>query len=164
MNANLPMTIKEFYLKDLAACRTLAAQLAPLLKTGDIVTLNGTLGAGKTEFCRAIIHALGYDEDVPSPTFNLVQVYEPALDDLQTPAVWHMDLYRLENEEDVFELGVEDAFDTAVTLIEWPEKMGRFLPKGHLRIEMEMTATENERTIKFTGEDYWKQRLGALEI
>ncbi len=164
MNANLHMIIKELYLKDLSACRTLAKKLAMLLKTGDIITLDGNLGTGKTEFCRAIIHALGYNEDVPSPTFNLVQVYEPELDDMETPAVWHIDLYRLENEEDVFELGIEDAFDTAVTLIEWPEKMGRFLPQEHLKINLKMAATEEARSITFAGGAYWQKKLGALEV
>ena len=118
--------MKEFYLEDLSKSRQLACRLAPMLKTGDILTFEGELGAGKTEFCRAIIHALGYNEDVPSPTFNLVQTYEPPHDDMARPAVWHMDLYRLEKPQDVFELGIEDGFDTAITLIEWPDRMGAY--------------------------------------
>lgn len=158
------MIFKDFYLKDLPTCRLLASRLAPLLKTGDIVTFTGGLGAGKTEFCRAIIHALGYDEDVPSPTFNLVQIYEPQLEDLKTPAVWHMDLYRLEDEEDVFELGIEDAFDSAVTLIEWPDKMGKFLPEDHLKIRLSMAEDQGARNISFSGGKYWQQKLAALEV
>ena len=66
------------YLADLAATRAFAARLSPLLKTGDVVAFDGALGAGKTELCRAIIQSLGFPEEVPSPTFNLVQVYEPS--------------------------------------------------------------------------------------
>lgn len=164
MNAIRNMVFKEFYLSDLAACRKLGASLAASLQTGDIVTLSGNLGAGKTELCRAIIHSMGYDEDVPSPTFNLVQVYEPDLEDIDTPAVWHMDLYRLENKSDVYELGIEDAFDTAVTLIEWPDRMGSILPPGHLKVHLETDETDNARRITFSGNEYWQRKLGAIEI
>lgn len=164
MNAIRYMNFKEIYLEDLTACRKLASRLAPLLHTGDIVTLSGNLGTGKTELCRAMIHSMGYDEDVPSPTFNLVQVYEPELEDMNTPTVWHMDLYRLEKASDVFELGIEDAFDTAVTLIEWPDKMGSYLPSGHLQIHLEMGETDNTRHIVFNGNEYWQRKLGAIEV
>lgn len=163
MNAIRYMSFKEFYLKDLSACRALAKRLASTLQPGDIITFNGNLGAGKTEFCRSIIHSMGYDEDVPSPTFSLVQVYEPELDNIDMPTVWHLDLYRLESESDVFELGVEEAFDNAVTLIEWPEKMGENLPSGHLQIDLQMGDTENARIVKFSGNRYWQQKLGAFE-
>lgn len=158
------MTLKEFHLENLAKSRLLAERLSILLKTGDILAFEGNLGAGKTEFCRAIIHGLGYDEDVPSPTFNLVQVYEPALDDLKTPSVWHMDLYRLESPEEVFELGVEDGFDTAVTLIEWPDRMGSYLPQEHLKISLTATEKEGVRNIVFNGGEYWKIRLKELDL
>jgi len=158
------MTQKEFHLDNLATSRLLAGRLSALLKTGDIIAFEGELGSGKTEFCRAIIHAIGYDEDVPSPTFNLVQIYEPEVDDLITPSVWHMDLYRLENPEEVFELGIEDGFDTAITLIEWPNRMGHYLPQEHLKIKLSSTDIEGERKIVFSGNDYWKVRLKELEL
>ena len=158
------MILKEFYLKDINASRRLAASLAPLLRTGDILALNGDLGSGKTEFCRAIIHALGYHEDVPSPTFNLVQIYEPDLDDINTPAVWHIDLYRLENMTEIYELGIEEGFDTAVTMIEWPDRMGNSLPEGHLGITMSMTEKKGARNIVLEGNDYWQSRLKDLNF
>ena len=158
------MKIKDFYLDDLSKSILLAGKLACLLKTGDVVALNGELGAGKTEFCRAIIHSLGYDEDVPSPTFNLVQTYEPSVNDLEIPAVWHIDLYRIEKAEDVFELGIEDGFDTAITLIEWPDKMGRYLPEEHLEINLSIGETEGSRNIAFNGSKYWQDRLKGLEL
>ncbi|MBT5186520.1 MAG: tRNA (adenosine(37)-N6)-threonylcarbamoyltransferase complex ATPase subunit type 1 TsaE [Kordiimonadaceae bacterium] len=156
--------IKEFFLKDLVATRKLARELSSILNIGDILTFKGNLGAGKTEFCRAIIHALGYNEDVPSPTFNLVQIYEPQIDDIDTPSIWHMDLYRLDNPEDVFELGIEDGFDTAISLIEWPERMGKYLPSEHLQIFLSMDDIEGSRKISFEGSEYWRVRLNNLEL
>lgn len=158
------MKLKEFVITNLSDSKKLAAALGYLLKTGDIVTFKGNLGAGKTEFCRALIHSIGYKEDVPSPTFNLVQVYEPDLDDLNTPAIWHMDLYRLERAEEIFELGIEEAFDTAISLIEWPDRMGKYLPNGYLEIELRMGENEGQRTVIFKGEDYWKKRLEGLAL
>ena len=156
--------MKEFYLEDLTKSRLLAGRLSTMLKTGDILTFEGTLGAGKTEFCRAIIHALGYQEDVPSPTFNLVQIYEPEIDDLNTPAVWHLDLYRLESARDVFELGIEDGFDTAVTMIEWPDRMGDYLPAEHLKIKLSHGDLDGSRNISFEGSPGWLDRIAGLEI
>ena len=163
MNFASNMKIKEFFV-DLSACQRLAAGLAPLLKTGDILTFEGNLGTGKTEFCRALIHAIGYTEEVPSPTFNLVQIYEPTLDDLNTPTIWHIDLYRIEKPEDIFELGIEEAFDTAITLIEWPDRMGHFLPKGNLEINIKMGEVDGSRKITISGNNHWKTRLERLVL
>lgn len=156
--------MKKIYLKDLSESRLLAGRLSAVLNTGDILTFEGELGAGKTEFCRAIIHAIGYNEDVPSPTFNLVQTYEPDTTDLLTPAIWHMDLYRLDRAEDVFELGIEDGFDSAVSLIEWPDRMGQYLPEGHLKIKLFHGDKEGSRYILFEGNAHWQERIKELEL
>lgn len=156
--------IKEYDLHNIETSRKLAQKLSLLLKTGDIITFVGELGTGKTEFCRAIIHGLGYLEDVPSPTFSLVQTYEPALDDLKTLSVWHIDLYRLDQPEDVIELGIEDAFDDGVTLIEWPQRMGRYLPQEHLQISLSMGEKQDMRKIAFIGDQYWAIRLKDLNL
>ena len=156
--------MKKFYLKKLTKSRLLAGQLSELLKTGDVLTFEGKLGSGKTEFCRAIIHSLGYNEDVPSPTFNLVQTYEPGLDDPLIPPVWHMDLFRLESAEDVIELGVEVGFDTAITLIEWPDRMGNYLPLEHLKISLFQGDIEDSRYISFKGSSNWEQRIERLNV
>lgn len=157
------MILKEFYLDDLSASRRLAGGLSSLLKIGDILAFEGDLGSGKTEFCRAIIHALGYNEDVPSPTFNLLQIYEPSPDDLKTPAVWHMDLYRLEKPQDVYELGIEEGFDTAISLIEWPDRITGYLPQGHLMVQLSMAEKEGSRDICFKGDKHWQDRLKELD-
>jgi len=122
----------------------LAARLAPLLKTGDVVTLEGDLGAGKTAFARALIRSFAPEEEVPSPTFTLVQVYE-----LPQISIWHFDLYRLaEKEMDVLELGWDDARINGVCLVEWPDRLGKLLPKDRLEIKIGFDkSSENARII-----------------
>ena len=104
--------------------------LAWHLRAGDVVALEGPIGAGKTHFARAFIRArLKTEEDVPSPTFTLIQTYPADVD------IWHADLYRLSHPDEVLELGLEEAFSTSICLIEWPERMGTLLPADaiHLR-------------------------------
>ena len=111
----------------------LAAALAPVLETGDVLCLHGDLGAGKTAFTRALIRSLGRgDEDVPSPTFTLVQTY-----DLPALTLWHFDLYRLETPEEVLELGLEEACAEGVAVLEWPDRLGPYLPPERLDIHSE---------------------------
>lgn len=140
-----------------SATRALAARLAPLLRAGDIVALSGELGAGKTYFARAIIQALGGPAEVPSPTFTLVQTY-----DLKPAPVWHFDLYRLANPEDAYELDIEDAFLDAISLIEWPERLGDLLPADRLDVHLAFGDTEEARTITLVGGPSWDERLKAL--
>lgn len=110
----------------------LGAWMAARLRAGDTVALHGPIGAGKSHFARAFIRArLGRDEDVPSPTFTLVQTY----DDADTE-IWHADLYRLTHPDEVLELGLDTAFDDAICLIEWPERMGSALPADAIHLDL----------------------------
>ena len=154
--------LAELTLQNLAATKEFAAHFAPLLKQGDVVAFDGSLGAGKTELCRSIIHVLGLADDVPSPTFTLVQTYEPAADDQVTPTIWHMDMYRLERPEEAFELGIEEAFEEAVSLIEWPAKLGTYLPAGFLTFRLEITADGRTRKLTIIGDNKWKARLRGI--
>ncbi|MCV6596695.1 MAG: tRNA (adenosine(37)-N6)-threonylcarbamoyltransferase complex ATPase subunit type 1 TsaE [Mangrovicoccus sp.] len=106
-----------------------AETLAPNLRAGDVLLLEGEIGAGKSHFARAVISArlaaLGRAEDIPSPTFTLVQSYEAA--DLE---IWHSDLYRLTDPGEIIELGLIEAFDSALCLVEWPDRLGPDAPAG----------------------------------
>lgn len=119
--------------------------LAPRLVSGDVLLLNGQIGAGKTHFARALIRArLGRAEDIPSPTFTLVQTYEAEGVD-----IWHADLYRLSHPDEVTELGLEAAFDTAICLIEWPERLGDLTPANGLSLNF--TLDNEGRRITISG-------------
>lgn len=132
----------------------LAGRIARLLSAGDVVTLRGDLGAGKTALARAIIRHLADDpgEEVPSPTFTLVQTYEHL-----TPAVWHFDLYRLSDPGEVVELGWEEARQVCA-LVEWPERLGPLLPHDRLDVEMTLDGSEARRAV-LTGHGAWAARL-----
>ena len=111
----------------------LGALLGLALAPGDTLLLDGPVGAGKTHLARALIRArLGRMEDVPSPSFTLVQVYDAA-----DAEIWHADLYRLSHSAEVGELGLEAAFATAICLIEWPDRLGRLAPSDALRLRLD---------------------------
>lgn len=110
----------------------LAISLGQILKAGDCLLLVGSVGAGKSLFARALIQSLqDTPEDVPSPTFTIIQTYETKLGDL-----WHCDLYRISSPHEVIELGLDDAMATAVTLIEWPENLADLTPPDALTIRI----------------------------
>ena len=128
----------------------MAQMIATDVSAGDCLLLEGIIGAGKSHFARSFIQSLlSTPEDIPSPTFTLVQTYDgPECE------IWHSDLYRLSSLDEVFELGLVDAFDTAISLVEWPEKLEDVAPQNalHLRIELSET-TEDARTVTFNWSD-----------
>jgi tRNA threonylcarbamoyladenosine biosynthesis protein TsaE len=125
----------SFFLPDEAATERLGASLAGRLKPRDVVALQGGLGVGKATLARAILRAASGDPAliVPSPTFTLVEVY-----DTPVGVFWHFDLYRLEEPEQVFELGWEEARADGVALVEWAERLGMLLPRERLTVTLAM--------------------------
>jgi tRNA threonylcarbamoyladenosine biosynthesis protein TsaE len=144
---------------DEAATGALARDLARIARPRDVITLAGTLGAGKTSFARGFIAASGGGAEVPSPTFTLLQVYE-------TPhaTIYHFDLYRLEKPEDAFEIGIEDAFADGISLIEWPDRLDRYLPRERLDVTIHQGAHETERRFDFAGSANWTNRLNEADL
>ena len=118
-------------LEDEAATARLGAELARVVRRGDVITLSGPVGVGKTALARGLIAALGHGGDVPSPSFAIVQPYEDI-----DPPVWHVDLYRVEDPGELEELGLDSAAD-AVLVVEWPERAGAGLWPEALSLSLE---------------------------
>ena len=121
----------------------LGAKLAGLLKPGDVVTLSGDLGAGKTTLARGLIQSRLGEIDVPSPTYTLVQTY-----DWGDVELWHCDLYRLDQPEDAYELGLIDAMGEEILLLEWAEKLGELCPNDALSVRIEFEGNGRQVTLK----------------
>jgi len=140
-------------LPDLTATARLGARIAAGLAKGCGVALEGDLGAGKTTLARAILQALGVRENVPSPTFTLVQEYET-----KTLAVRHYDLYRIEDAGELEELGLDEALDDGAVLIEWPERAGNRLPEMSLHVRLGLEG-ETQRRAALSGDARWRKFL-----
>ena len=139
-------------LPDLDATARLGAGIADGLRAGDAVALWGDLGAGKTTLARAILRQLGVAEDVPSPTFTIVQSYD-------TPRlpVSHFDLYRVKQPREMQELGFDDALGQGAVLVEWPERAPEILPPDALHVRLGMQ--DGARTARLTGPARWESVL-----
>jgi tRNA threonylcarbamoyl adenosine modification protein YjeE len=142
---------------DLVRLDTLASRIAVALKAGDVIALSGPLGAGKTTFARALVTRLGGEDEVPSPTFALTQRYET-----KRLTLTHCDFYRLEPAE-LDQLGLDDALEEGVVLIEWPERALSWLPEDRLDIAMDETAMPDLRRVVLTGHGSWEARLERLQ-
>ena len=141
-------------LADEAATARLGASLASALRAGEVICLSGPLGAGKSTLARAMVRALTRpDEDVPSPTFTLVQFYETSAFPLA-----HFDLYRLSSPDEAFEIGLDEALDEGAALIEWPQRLEGRLPPDRLDIEISLENGGETRRARLTPHGAWKGR------
>jgi len=142
-------------LPDVAATQTLARRIAARLRPGDVLALEGTLGAGKTTLARALLEALGHEGDVPSPSFTIIETYDPP--GVRLPVV-HADFYRLEDPSEAEEIGLDDYRCGAVLIAEWPDHAGGF---GHepdcLTVRFE-NAENGRQAIVLPGKG-WLERL-----
>lgn len=134
----------------------LAQSLSEISSAGDVWALFGTLGMGKSVWSRAFIRHLTKAEDVPSPTFTLVQTY-PA----ENFDIYHYDLYRLKSPEEIWELNIEEAMYGAVCLIEWPEKAGVYLPRDAFRVEISALPDNGRKFTIMTNSEIKKTKLLA---
>lgn len=123
----------------------LATKIADIIKPGTVICLNGDLGAGKTLFVQSLARALGVEGDVTSPTFNLINIYEGKM------KIFHFDLYRLEQEYELEEIGFYDYVEEpdGLVLIEWAEKFIDCLPDNYISLEIQRTEQEDQRIIRF---------------
>ncbi|HEX8901601.1 tRNA (adenosine(37)-N6)-threonylcarbamoyltransferase complex ATPase subunit type 1 TsaE [Vitreimonas sp.] len=156
MTAQSLVDSREIALPDAAATIALGRRLGEKMEPGDVVCLFGNLGAGKTTLSRGAIEAwVGAAEEAPSPTYTLVQTYDGPRGEL-----WHVDLYRLKQPDDAWELGLEDAFAYAACLIEWPERLGGQLPRDRLDIAL---APDGEgRMAMLNAHGAWREKLGTI--
>ena len=130
----------------------LGQYLAAQLHIGDVIALSGPLGVGKTALARAIIKVLGHEGEVPSPSFAIVQPYE-TLD----PPLWHVDLYRIEQVDEIAELGLDSALDDAAMIVEWPERAGDGAWPEALRLSLDF-APNNARRLTAEVPAAWEAR------
>lgn len=152
------MRVSEVLLADLAATERLAARITAMVRPGDVIALQGPLGAGKTAFARGFIAALARaedrtPEDVPSPTFTLVQSY-----DFARFTVHHFDLYRLEDASEARELGLDESRDGGIVLIEWPERLGAQLTQDRLHITLAPGPAPDVRMARIEALGSWQGR------
>ncbi|SMP06402.1 tRNA (adenosine(37)-N6)-threonylcarbamoyltransferase complex ATPase subunit type 1 TsaE [Shimia sagamensis] len=146
-------------LKSPSETQALAIQISATLSAGDVLLLEGPIGAGKTHFARSLIQALlPVQEDVPSPTFTLVQVY-----DGPESEIWHADLYRLSAPDEVVELGLTDAFEEAICLVEWPDRLAELAPENalYLRFDVSKQAEHRQLTISWAS-PHWSKKLERI--
>lgn len=139
----------------------LARQLGAVLETGDVLLLEGPVGAGKTHFARSLIQSiLKSPEDVPSPTFTLVQTYDTA-----RGALWHADLYRLSSSHEIEELGLAEAFEEAICIVEWPDRLGELAPDHALHLTFKAGHSDDAREVVFSwNTQRWDDRVSGLQI
>lgn len=140
------------HLADADATAAFAAKIGPELAAGDVMLLNGPVGAGKTHFARALIQSILIEpEDVPSPTFTLVQTYDTSKGEL-----WHTDLYRIGSDTEIDELGLLDAFENAICLVEWPDRLGKMCPQNALTIDLIARGDTRDAHLSWTDERWTK--------
>ncbi len=155
-------------LDDEAATQSIGGKIGPFLKAGDVICLTGPLGAGKSTLARAMIkvalkqgtgHALGkaVEDDIPSPTFTMVECYDGGAN-----PIYHYDLYRLDKAEDIIEIGLIDNIHSAITIIEWAERIAHMLPPSALILSLTSKDDPDKRQLTILGADEWPERFAKI--
>lgn len=148
--------MKIFVCNNESETKALAMKLAKIIKGGDLIGLNGDLGAGKTFFCKHVIHALGVTEDVTSPSYTILNDYGN---------IYHFDVYRLNDIDEMYEIGYEEYFfSDGICFVEWSDEIESLLPEGYFKINMTLGQDIHERTIEIKGTTQaLENRLEALK-
>lgn len=157
------MKDKAIHLDSIGATQVLGRALAGLAVPGDVILLTGSLGAGKTTLARAFVGEIAGVEEVPSPTYTLVQAYiaRAGFD------VLHADLYRVEDTSELIELGLEDAAQTGVLIIEWPDRLDDHLSENRLEIRLDFEGAdgqEHRRIARLAAHGSWGERLARIHV
>ena len=148
----------NFILEDEAATLKLGSDIAAIPASNGMIALFGDLGIGKTVFARGFIHSFEGVDEVVSPTFSLLQLYEFA-----KIKVYHYDLYRINSPDEIIELGIFDAINDGITLVEWPERMDNYFPKNRLDIYLSQGLMDASRAVKIVGHgEFWETQLRNL--
>lgn len=132
----------EFICENEQETRELACRIAEVLRPADVISMQGSLGVGKSFFVRSVVRKFLEDENVPSPTFTLVQIYETEIG-----SIWHFDLYRLQSPDEIYELGMEEAFIDGICFIEWAERAANLLPERLHTIGLEIISATGRRIV-----------------
>jgi tRNA threonylcarbamoyladenosine biosynthesis protein TsaE len=148
----------EAWLTGPAETEAFGAKLAGGLRPGDVIALYGDLGAGKTTLARGVLRALGFDGDVPSPSFPIVIAYDPP--DVTMP-LWHVDLYRIDDPDEIEELGLDDARMDGVLMIEWPERLGTYMWPDAVRITLSRDG-DDRRRLTWDAPAAWEGRWPSI--
>ena len=147
----------QIKINNLEQTKLLAEKIAKLVEIGDVIELDGDLGVGKTTFARYFINSLLKEkEDILSPTFNIVHPYTT-----DKFTIWHFDLYRIEKIDELEEIGIYDAFDEGVSLIEWPEIISSIVPENRLLVNF--IHNGNERTVNIKGIGNWQNKISNIK-
>ena len=152
---------RSFVLSSPQATTDLAAVIGADLRPSDVLLLEGPVGAGKTHFARGLIQSiLRHPEDIPSPTFTLVQTY-----DTMRGALWHADLYRLTSTHEIEELGLVDAFEDSICLVEWPDRLGELAPNRALHLTFKPGQSADMRALTLSWCDArWNSAVAEIQI
>lgn len=156
----MPDRLMDLTLDGPDATARFAERIARSIRPGDTILLDGEIGAGKTHFARCLIQSIQeVPEDVPSPTYTLIQTYET-----RRGEVVHADLYRISGPLEVVELGLLDAFGSQICLVEWPDRLGADVPGSALTLLFEAGAGPEDRRVTASGrQEVWAARLAGLE-
>ena len=149
------MLINSFQIQEENETKFIAKELSKLCCKGDVLAINGKMGAGKTTFIKYFIKNITNVKNVPSPSYNLILPYEST-----KTIIYHMDVWRLKSYKEALSLGIEEMFEQSIFLIEWAEKIKEILPKSCLKLDI--SNIKGKKTLKLEGNESWKIRLEKI--